>query len=253
MNFKNILRIISSNAKRHSPELLTGAAVVGVIVSIRCAARAAIVVDEALDTAKEDIEAEPDKEDEIKKDTAIVIVKECAKPVVSGAITIFCIISSNRISASRQVALASMCTASQSALLEYKTATKKVAGKKKAEDIDYEAYNEKIDDSAILNTGFGNDLCCEAITGQVFYSDINRVMSDWLALEETMLEGEDICVNDWLYDLKIEPSSVGDNLLWRIDKEKDRGVVHMNKKCIFTRSGKPCIYLEPDRPPDKYA
>ena len=113
----------SFQLKKHSPEILVVAGVIGVVTSAVMACKATTKVGEILDKAKEDVEAihkceedesvkEQYSSEDAKKDLAIVYVQTGVKfaklygpSVVLGALSITSILASNNILRKRNVAL----------------------------------------------------------------------------------------------------------------------------------------------------
>lgn len=127
--------------KKHSPEILVVAGVVGIVTSTVMACKATTKVNDIVDEAKETIEkiqSSVDKglhtsdgaeytEEVATKDLAIVyaqtglkFVKLYGPAVVLGAVSIGCIIGSNQILRKRNVALAAAFTAIDTSFKEYR-------------------------------------------------------------------------------------------------------------------------------------
>lgn len=261
MSLKDIASNIGSYAKLHSTDILTGASIAGLGFTIILVAKAAIETNDILDEVKEDLEyvdeegATDDPEEakaEIKKKAAKKIVVACAPAAASTAITVVCIISVNRISAKREAAMASIASVSQSALMEYKEATKKTVGNKKESDISHEATKETFNEDMAIRTGMGDDRCVEAITGQPFYSSIDYIRNKWHEEDDLLREGDDITLNWWLSDLQLRLSPIGDRLLWRYDPGMGYKTVHLDITSTFDANGKPAYYISYDRYPEYY-
>lgn len=133
------LNKIAFSFKKHSPEILVVAGVVGVVASGVMACKATTKLDSILDKAKDDIDKikhvaehpetvnEEYTEEDSKKDMAIVytktavdLVKLYAPAVTLGALSIGCIITSNGILRKRNIALAAAYTAVDKGFKEYR-------------------------------------------------------------------------------------------------------------------------------------
>lgn len=124
--------------KKHSPEILVVGGVIGVVGSAVLACRATTKVSEILDKTKEEVKtihevaenpefAEDYTVEDSKKDLAIVytktgmeLVKLYAPSVILGALSITCIIASNKILRKRNVALAAAYAAVDKSFKEYR-------------------------------------------------------------------------------------------------------------------------------------
>lgn len=156
-NFKSISKL-SIKLKKHSPEILIVAGVVGTVVSAVLACRATTKVNDILEKTKEDVEAihkcEADNElkeeysnEDAKKDltivyaqTAVKLAKLYAPSVLLGAVSITGILASNNILRKRNVALGAAYAAVDKGFKEYRSRVKERFG----EDVDRELrYNIK--------------------------------------------------------------------------------------------------------------
>jgi hypothetical protein len=126
--------------KKHSPEILVVAGVVGTVASTVMACKATLKVNEVLDEPKETIEkihtavetgeteaGLPYNVEDSKKDLAIVYVQTGVKlaklyaPAIGiGVLSIACILKSNNILQKRNVALAAAYTAVDKSFKEYR-------------------------------------------------------------------------------------------------------------------------------------
>lgn len=156
-NFKSISKL-SIKLKKHSPEILIVAGVVGTVVSAVLACRATTKVNDILEKTKEDVEAihkcEADNDlkeeysnEDAKKDLTIVYVQTAVKlaklyapSVLLGAVSITGILASNNILRKRNVALGAAYAAVDKGFKEYRSRVKERFG----EDVDRELrYNIK--------------------------------------------------------------------------------------------------------------
>ena len=129
---------IGFGLKKHSPEILVAAGVVGVVASavVACKAttKASTILEDAkdkMDKIHECVETKPENEytdEDAKKDTTIVYVqtgvklaKLYAPAIILGALSITGIIASNNILRKRNVALAAAYTAVDTSFKQYRS------------------------------------------------------------------------------------------------------------------------------------
>lgn len=139
MDIKKILMKTSLKLKKHSPEILIVAGVIGTVASTVMACKATTKLGEIIDNAKDDIEAVheavehpedlPQKytAEDGKKDLAIVytqtalrVAKLYLPAVALGALSLTAIIKSHDILKKRNVALAAAYTAADKGFKEYR-------------------------------------------------------------------------------------------------------------------------------------
>lgn len=112
-----IISNVSFSLRKHSPEILIGAGVVGVVVSTVLACKATLKADDVLKDAGEKVKAINDKKDISEKDakkekvavyarTSLKLVKLYSVPAAIGAASIASIITSHSISRRRYSAMA---------------------------------------------------------------------------------------------------------------------------------------------------
>lgn len=238
-----------------SPQILTGIAIAGVGLTAYLVGKTKAGSDEIIDEAKEQLDEEEDeqKKKEIKKEAAKKLVKTWAPAAIAITLTVTCIVASNYISTSRQAALASIVSMSQSALLEYKDVTKRVLGEDAADKVNdayaMEMASKKEDD---LKVGDGDEIFYEELTGQVFVENRLHVCNLWKELTDAMQqEGEPLYLSDFLCDLRnTEGSALARNTYWDYDLEKGKKCPHLYFKPFYTSRGTLCHRIEYDRDPD---
>lgn len=218
-----------SNVVKHSPEILTGIGIAGMITTTILAVKA---TPKALEKIEE---AEHKKFNEKHLDefyvgkeplTRVEVVKAAWKPYIPAAVTgvasIGCLIGSNTVSARRNAALATAYQLSTTALNEYKDKVLEVVGEEKAHEIREKVVEEKKDN--VVNTGgntiiISNDndiLIYEPFSNQEFKSTTNKVEKAMIALNKKLTTGSEhaISLNEFLTELELDKAYNGDSLGW---------------------------------------
>lgn len=157
----------SFQLKKHSPEILVVAGVIGVVTSAVMACKATTKVGEILDKAKEDVEAihkcEEDESvkdqyssEDAKKDLAIVYVQTGVKfaklygpSIVLGALSITSILASNNILRKRNVALSAAYAAIDKGFKEYRSRVIERFGEEVDRELRFNLKAKKFDETVI--------------------------------------------------------------------------------------------------------
>lgn len=157
--------------KKHSPEILLAAGVVGVVASGVMACKATLKVQEIVEDAKGKIDtihevsndpsmAEKYTEEDSKKDLAIVYTQTAVKmiklygpSVALGVASLGCMIGSNRILNKRNVALAAAYTAVDKSFKEYRGRVIERFGKQMDKELRYNIKAQEIEEVSVDEKG----------------------------------------------------------------------------------------------------
>ena len=244
---------------KHSPEILTGIGIAGMITTTILAVKAtpkAIRLIEA---------AEKDKYDEVVGDgmsagreplTAMETVKVAWKPyipaVVTGMLATGCLIGGNSIHARRNAALATAYQLSSTALKEYKAKVVETIGEKKEEKIRDSIAKDKLEknitnEQTVLITGSGHTKCYDVFSDRQFESDIDKIKRAVNELNYRMNTGMEmyISVNEFYDEIGLKHTQPGDVMGWRID----RGLIDIHYGSMLIND-QPYVTIEFLNPPD---
>ena len=174
------LNMIGLKLKKHSPEILLVAGVVGVIGSAVMACKATTKVSEVLENAKEqtdkvhqvladeNIPEEQYSEEDGKKDLAIIYVqtglnlaKLYAPAVILGGLSIASIFASNNILRKRNVALAASYMAVDSSFKEYRNRVVERFGENLDKELRYNVKAEEVE--VITEDENGNEVVTKEV------------------------------------------------------------------------------------------
>lgn len=170
-------------ADDHQREVLLGCTIVGIISCGIAAWKNSPKAQEVLDRHKEAMNDIPEDDKEARRAETFETVKEMAPlvipPVVLGGMAIACAAGGYVKSSKKIAALSAAYSFSEKALADYTEKAKEMLGDKKAEAIKdeanikqaREAYNSGGGREHIINTGKGNVLFFDRVTGQFFRSD----------------------------------------------------------------------------------
>lgn len=238
--FSGVVRNVRTSMKKHSPEILTGTGIAGMVVTTVMAVRA---TPKALLLLEE-------KKDEYETDTLtpVEIIKTawtCYIPsAIVGGVSIFCLIGASSVNLRRNAALATAYTLSETALKEYQEKVVETIGEKKERDIRDSIAKDKVNQNpvreVILTNKGGHTKCYDVITDRYFESDkgiIERAVNE---LNRQMRDEISVTLNDFYYAIGLNPSKMGDMLGWNIDK----GYIEINYSSCLDSNGTPCLVLD---------
>lgn len=171
LNLSNISKGIRTAVTKHSPEILTGIGITGMItttiMAVRATPKALILIEERGNSL-----------------TPIETVKAawtCYIPAaITGCLSIVCLIGASSVNVRRNAALAAAYTLSESALKEYQEKVVEHIGEKKEQSVRDAIAKDKLNrdpvaDRQVILTDKGSTLCYDAISGRYFKSDIDKI------------------------------------------------------------------------------
>ena len=237
---------------KHSPEILTGLGIAGMITTTVLAVKATPKALELMKDKKEELDYEEDE-----KLPVIETVKatwKCYVPAaVTGVTSVACLIGASSVNLRRNAALTAAYNLSATALAEYKEKVVETIGEKKERTIRDKVAEERIsknpvNQSAIVVTGKGNTRCFDTITKRRFTSDIeamNRIVNE---LNKRMINGDDyISLNEFYYEIGLDSCLVGDELGWNVQDN----LIELDFSAQLDTDGVPCIVVDYVYPPTR--
>ena len=250
--FKGLLKSAKQNLGKHSPQILMGIGIAGMVTSTILAVKATPKALDLIAEAKEVKTAET-MDEESGRLTPIETVKAAWKPyvpaIVTGALSVGCLIGANNVSARRMTAVTAAYKLSEAALSEYKDAVIETIGEKKEKQVKEKVAKKQIEkhpmteNTEVYVTGGGNTLCLDALSGRYFRSDIDKIKKAENKLNLQLRNMNYISLNSF-YDMidspQLKHTDLGDELGWNIDAD---GYVDIELTAQIADSGEPCIVL----------
>lgn len=242
MNVSNIVKSVRTSLKKHSPEILTGIGIAGMIGTTVMAVKA---TPKALTLIAE----EETRRGNEHKLTIIEVTKVAWKPYIPAAITgiasIACLIGANSTHLKRNAALATAYTLSETALREYKSKVVETIGEKKEQTIRDAIAKEKIEKNPVtknevLLTEKGTTLCYDAISGRYFKSSMEALRKAENEINSLLLRDQSISLNDFYYEIGLDDIKIGQRLGWNVDK----GLVDLSFSTQLASDGTPCLVID---------
>ena len=239
-NLSGLFNGVSKFVSKHTPEILTGMGVAGMITSTVLAVKATPKAMQILEEKKKE-STEP-----IPK---VEIVKSCwkcyAPAFVTAVVSAACLIGANSVNARRYAALTTAYKISETALTEYRDKVVETVGEKKERTIQDRVAAESIKKNPVSSnevfiTSNGDSLFFDPMSSRYFTSNIEKIYRAVNEINRSMLQ--DICgsasLNNFYMELGIPETEVGDILGWNTDNLLDIGI-----SSHVTEDGRPSVVM----------
>ena len=232
---------VKTTLDKNGPSILTGIGIAGMItttvLAVKATPKALVLIDEAENEKNADL-------------TPIEKVKEAWKPyipaMITGTVSIGCLIGANSVNARRNAALATAYKLSETALIDYRSKVIETIGEKKEQIIKEKVDKERIEKNpvskseVIITSNNGNTLCYDVISGRYFKSDIERLKRVENELNKRMLNEMYISLNEFYNEIGLQCTSLGNELGWNIDD----GLMDLHFSSQIADNGEPCIVVD---------
>lgn len=244
-NVSNIFKSVQTTMSKHSPEILIGVGIAGMVTTTILAVKS---TPKALQLIEQEKEVRKTEQDDPEKISKIDIVKICWKCYVPaaliGTVSIACLIGSNSVSTRRAAALTTAYKLSETALTEYKEKVIETIGDKKEQTIREAIANDHVKKNAtssqdVIVTGKGMTRCYDNFSGRYFVSDIDHIKKAVNDLNRSMLMHDYVSLNDFYDELGLSHTKQGDDLGWTIID----GYMDVEISSHLCDDGTPCIAI----------
>lgn len=229
---------------KHSPEILTGIGIAGMVTStvlaVKATPKALVLIEEARTNEDGTLE---------DKLTIVETVKVAWKPYIPaiavGIASISCIIGASRVNYKRNAALATAYALSERTLINYRDKVIETLGEKKEKEVRDKISQDEIDkkpisSSQVIITPKGNTLFMDSITGRYFRSDLDSIKKAVIELNMEISHQNYISLNEFYSNIGLDRISNGDNLGWNIDN----GYVEIDYSTCLADNDEPCIVID---------
>lgn len=240
-NLTKICRNVKTATVKHSPEILTGVGIAGMVTTTVMAVRATPKAIQLLDEEKRRQHTE-----KLEPIDAIKTTWKCYIPaVVTGTASVACLIGASSVNARRNAALTAAYTISESTLRDYQKKVVETIGEKKEQTVRDAVAKERLEKNPVENkevivTAKGDTLCFDAVSGRYFKSDIDKLKKAENELNRQMRDEMYISLNDFYYEVGLEPIKLGDDLGWNIDN----GYIDLRFSSQLATDGTPCLVID---------
>ena len=258
LNLSNVAKGVRTVISKRSPEILTGIGIAGMItttvMAVRATPKAIELIEEEKDRQNRELLKEAEENgyvtcDHIEKLKPLDIIKttwKCYIPAaITGSLSIICLIGASSVNARRNAALATAYTLSESALKEYQEKVIETIGEKKEQAVRDSIAKDRIEQDPVTSkeviiTERGNTLCYDSISGRYFKSDIDQLKKIENELNRRMRDEMYISLNEFYYEIGLNPTSIGDDLGWHID----HGYIELSFSSQLADEGTPCLVID---------
>lgn len=234
------LKSVQMTLTEHSPEILTGIGIVGMlsagVLAVRATPKALRLIEE---------EREEKGEDLTKTEVIKVAWKPYIPAVVTGVTGAACIIGAHSVNAKRNAAIATAYAISEKAFSDYKEKVVETIGEKKEKAVTDAIAKERVEknpvrSNEVIITEKGNTLCYDIQSGRYFKSDIDKVRSAVNEVNSRLTYENYISLNEFYYEIGLPSIKLGDDLGWNIDG----GLIDVNFSSQLAEDGTPCLVID---------
>lgn len=249
-NLSHFFKSAQTTLSKHSPEILTGVGIAGMITTAVLAVKATPKALKLIEVKKQE-----ENKDSLTPIETVKTTWKCYIPaVVTGATATACLIGASSVHLRRNAALLTAYTISETARSEYRENVLEALGEKKEkairEKIDHKKLEEKpISKSEVIVTKKGKTRILEPLSMRYFESDQEAVRSAVNNINEYILK--DLAgyasINDWYDEIGLPHTETGEYMGWNA----------LNKmKIDFTADiaddGEPCLVINYEQSRPKY-
>lgn len=246
-NFAKLAKKMRLSIVEHSPEILTGMGIAGlittVVFAVKATPKALSILDESVpEEDKSDIKDLPTA---LPAKDVVRLTWKCYIPtIVTGASSILCIIGANSANTRKNMALATAYTLSETALKEYQEKVVETIGEKKEKTVRDAIAKDKIDKNPVNNkeiiiTNKGNTLCYDIISGRYFRSDIDKIKKAENNLNRQIITDMYVSLNDFYHEIGLPPIHIGEDIGWNVE----RGLLELYFSSQLTKDDEPCLVV----------
>lgn len=226
------------NLAKHSPEILLGLGISGMVASTVLAVRATPKALKRIEERKEELETD--------KLTPMETVKTCwtyyIPATVSGATSIACLIFSNSVHAKRYAVVTTAYKLSEAALTEYQEKVVETIGTKREREIRDSINKDHLDktpQSTVIITNNGTTKCLDYHSGRYFTSDMETIKRAVNEINRRMVSEMYVSLNEFYDELDLEHTDMGNDLGWHLDD----GLVEVDFSSHLDKTNTPCLVM----------
>ena len=240
MGISGIFNELGKAVKKHSPEILTGIGVAGMISAVVVAVGATPKALKLIEDKKEQ-----EQKDKLTVKETVKTAWKCYIPTVAVCVaSAVCIICANSVSSKRTAAIATAYKLSETAMREYHDKVVEVIGEKKEKTVRDSIAKDKIEKDPvsakeIVITNGGETLCYDALSGRYFRSDIDKIKKAENELNKKMMSEIYISLNEFYYEIGLNDIEIGNTLGWCIDG----GFIDIDFSSQLADDGTPCLVI----------
>lgn len=237
----SFLKRMEVTLTKHSPEILTGIGIAGMITTTVLAVKATPKALMLLEDARYE------KGSALKP---VEKVKAAWKPyvpaVITGTVSTACLIGANSVHARRTAALAAAYQLSETALVEYREKVLETLGEKKEKAVREKISKDRVEKqpastSEVYITNKGDTLFLDPLSKRYFKSDIELIRKAENNLNKQMLHDISgyVSLNDFYGEIDLAYTDVGYEIGWNTDR-----LIDLDFHAVMTDDGRPCLAID---------
>ena len=216
----NFVKGLQASVVKHSPEILTGIGIAGMVSSTVLAVKATPKALKLIEAKKDELNVE-----KLTVGETIKTTWKCYIPsAIASTTSIACLIGASSVHLKRNAMLATAYKISETALIEYKDKVVETIGEKKEKAIRDGLAKDRLEkvpvtSNNVIVTGGGETLCHDYYSGQYFKSDIDKIHKAVNEINRRIATRYDHCasLNEYYNLIGLEDVGVGDKVGWNID------------------------------------
>lgn len=246
MNVQTMARQALRSLKKHSPGILTGIGVAGLLATTVMAVDATPKALRLIEEKKQELQVE-----KLAIKETVKTAWKCYIPsAVTAIASVACIVGASSVNARRNAALATAYTLSETAAREYKEKVVEAIGEKKEQLVRDEVAKKQLEKnpvtkSEVVITEKGDTLCFDPWSSRYFKSDAEKLRRAINDLNYQLINDGYVTLNDFYYDIGLDETKPGETLGWDVNK----GQVQFRFSSQIAEDGTPCLVLEFTNPP----
>lgn len=240
IDFNKIRKDLSETITKHSPEILMGFGIAGMLTTTILAVKATPKALKLIDEKKKELNKE-----KLSAGETVKAAWKCYIPsVATAAASTACLIGSCKVSNKRNAVLATAYKLAETAHQEYRDKVIETIGEKKEEAIKQKVAQEKVNkdpvgSKEVIITDRGNMLCYDSISGRYFKTDIDKVKRAVNEINRRMTYNMYVSLNEFYVEIGLKTTNIGDDLGWNLDK----GLIKIDYSSVLTEHDEPCLVL----------
>lgn len=241
MNIKQFANTAKHKVIEHSPEILVGVGIAGMVTSTVLAVKATPKALQLIEDAKNE------KQDELTKVEIVKATWKCYIPSAAvGVAAAGCLIGGNKVNLRRNAALATAYKLSETAFTEYREKVVETIGEKKEKAVKEKIAQDHLNANPVSKaevhfTGKGETLCYDDLSGRYFKSDRDRLDDARNKLNYKINQGPFgyVSLNDYYELIGLPAIPLGEDLGWK----RDTGLMEWVPGSMIADDGTPCMVV----------
>lgn len=239
-NLSALAKSVRTGMKKHTPEILTGLGIVGMVtttvMAVKATPKALILIEEKKKQTGSDL---------VPMEMVKVSYKCYIPAAITGMASVACLIGASSVNARRNAALAAAYTLSEATLKEYQGKVIETIGEKKEKSVRDAIAKDKLAEDPVTNrevliTGKGKSLCYDAVSGRYFECDIDLIKKAEAKLNIRIRDEMYVSLNDFYYEIGLPDIKLGENLGWNIND----GYIELDFSSQLAEDGRPCLVID---------